>query len=67
MEENAVHLATALVLLGGVERDVTELNVGFTVSMGHAWGQMSVLAMLDGKERGVIMVCHVVAKLEPAH
>jgi len=36
MEENAVHLATALVLPGGVEQDVTELNVGFTVSMGHA-------------------------------
>lgn len=46
---------------------IMQLNVGFTVSMGHAWGQMSVLAMLDGKERGVIMVRHVVVKLEPAH
>ena len=27
MEENAVHLATALVLLGGVEKDVTEVLI----------------------------------------
>lgn len=27
MEENAVHLATALVLLGGVEQDVTEVLI----------------------------------------
>ena len=35
--------------------------------MGRVWGQMSVLAIPDIKERGVITVRHVNVKLQPTH